>query len=240
MQFRSHTRTWTTLSHPIAQDHAEKSGRSRVPPMLQSDCAARFRRCARVEVGRATEIGGLRITAMGARHWGRRWPWGTDYGFNSYLLEKDGYRMLLGCDSAYTDLFASLRANPPEVRGFRSERMTPGSEPGQSRAGLVDVPADRRAIPRSDSLGHVQAIAGADGGAAATSDCRRRQRGRPSRDEADWRRVDGPSRPGAAGAGLGVGARDFTLTRPLTWALTALGRAPEYPDWSRTSHVATR
>ena len=68
--------------------------------------------------GEQTEIGGLRITAMGARHWGRRWPWSADYGFNSYLLEKDGHRMLLACDSAYTDLFASLRANPPEVAAF--------------------------------------------------------------------------------------------------------------------------
>jgi L-ascorbate metabolism protein UlaG (beta-lactamase superfamily) len=68
--------------------------------------------------GEQTEIGGLKVTAMGARHWGRRWPWGRDYGFNSYLLEKDGHRMLLGCDTAYTDLFASLRANPPEVAAF--------------------------------------------------------------------------------------------------------------------------
>jgi len=68
--------------------------------------------------GEQTEIGGLKVTAMGARHWGRRWPWGRDYGFNSYLLEKDGHRMLLGCDTAYTDLLASLRANPPEVAAF--------------------------------------------------------------------------------------------------------------------------
>ncbi len=68
--------------------------------------------------GEHTEVGGLTITAMGARHWGRRWPWGADYGFNSYVLEKDGHRMLLACDSANTDLFASLRANPPEVAAF--------------------------------------------------------------------------------------------------------------------------
>ncbi len=56
---------------------------------------------------------------MGARHWGRRWPpFGEDYGFNSYVLEKDGRRMLLACDSADTDLFASLASTPPDVAVF--------------------------------------------------------------------------------------------------------------------------
>jgi L-ascorbate metabolism protein UlaG (beta-lactamase superfamily) len=68
--------------------------------------------------GEHTEINGLTITAMGAAHWGKRWPWGTDYGFNSYVLEKNGHRMLLACDSASTGLFGSLRANPPEVAAF--------------------------------------------------------------------------------------------------------------------------
>jgi L-ascorbate metabolism protein UlaG (beta-lactamase superfamily) len=69
--------------------------------------------------GESTAVHGLRVTAMGARHWGRRWPpWGADYGFNSYVLERDGQRMLLACDSADTDLFAAVRANPPEVAAF--------------------------------------------------------------------------------------------------------------------------
>jgi L-ascorbate metabolism protein UlaG (beta-lactamase superfamily) len=56
---------------------------------------------------------------MGARHWGRRWPpFGEDYGFNSYVLEKHGRRMLLACDSADTDLFAPLAATPPDVAVF--------------------------------------------------------------------------------------------------------------------------
>lgn len=69
--------------------------------------------------GDRTEIDGLRVTAMGARHWGRRWPpFGTDRGFNSYLLERQGHRMLLACDSAYTDLFRALATDPPEVAAF--------------------------------------------------------------------------------------------------------------------------
>jgi L-ascorbate metabolism protein UlaG (beta-lactamase superfamily) len=65
-----------------------------------------------------TSVKDLRITAMGANHWGERWPWGHRYGFNSYVLEKKGHRMLLACDSAMTDIFATLRAHPPDVAAF--------------------------------------------------------------------------------------------------------------------------
>jgi L-ascorbate metabolism protein UlaG (beta-lactamase superfamily) len=68
--------------------------------------------------GDSTEVDGLTVTAMGARHWGKRWPWGRDYGFNSYVLEKKGVRMLLACDSASTDIFAKLQQNPPEIAAF--------------------------------------------------------------------------------------------------------------------------
>src|SRR5579885_741866 len=70
--------------------------------------------------GDSTIVGGLKVTAMGARHWGKRWPppLGNNYGFNSYVLERDGVRMLLACDSAYTNLFAALAADPPQIAAF--------------------------------------------------------------------------------------------------------------------------
>lgn len=68
--------------------------------------------------GESTVAGGLKVTAMGARHWGRRWPYGLAYGFNSYVLERAGVRMLLACDSAYTDLFTPLGSDPPTVAAF--------------------------------------------------------------------------------------------------------------------------
>ncbi len=69
--------------------------------------------------GETTVVKGLTIRARGARHWGRRWPpFGAGYGFNSYVLEKNGRRMLLACDSAQTDLFASLASTPPDVAAF--------------------------------------------------------------------------------------------------------------------------
>jgi L-ascorbate metabolism protein UlaG (beta-lactamase superfamily) len=68
--------------------------------------------------GEQTSVKGLTIRAMGARHWGKRWPWGQAYGYNSYVLEKDGHRVMLGCDSAETALFADVASNPPDVAIF--------------------------------------------------------------------------------------------------------------------------
>jgi L-ascorbate metabolism protein UlaG (beta-lactamase superfamily) len=68
--------------------------------------------------GEQTVVNGLTVTAMGANHWGKRWPWGHAYGFNSYVLEKNGRRMLLACDSAITDIFEPLHENPPDVAAF--------------------------------------------------------------------------------------------------------------------------
>ncbi|HTT77032.1 MAG TPA: MBL fold metallo-hydrolase [Candidatus Binataceae bacterium] len=76
--------------------------------------------------GQSTTVDGLQVTAMGARHWGKRWPpYGTDYGFNSYVLNRDGHRMLYACDSAVTDLFGALRSDPPEVAAFSISAYDP-------------------------------------------------------------------------------------------------------------------
>jgi L-ascorbate metabolism protein UlaG (beta-lactamase superfamily) len=68
--------------------------------------------------GQSTVVHGVKITAMGARHWGRRWPWEADRGYNSYLIEKDGVRMLVACDSAFSPLFSELESNPPLIAAF--------------------------------------------------------------------------------------------------------------------------
>jgi L-ascorbate metabolism protein UlaG (beta-lactamase superfamily) len=78
-----------------------------------------FKDVRELKWGETTSVKGLTIRAMGARHWGRRWPpFGEDYGFNSYVLEKNGTRTLLACDSAETDLFASVATKPPDVAIF--------------------------------------------------------------------------------------------------------------------------
>lgn len=78
-----------------------------------------FKDVRELKWGESTEFAGLKVTAMGANHWGKRWPpYGRNYGFDSYVLEKNGHRMLLACDSAYTDIFGAVAQNPPEVAVF--------------------------------------------------------------------------------------------------------------------------
>jgi L-ascorbate metabolism protein UlaG (beta-lactamase superfamily) len=48
-----------------------------------------------------------------------------NYGFDSFVLEKDRHRMLIGCDSAYTDLFGALASNPPEIAIFSNGAYDP-------------------------------------------------------------------------------------------------------------------
>jgi L-ascorbate metabolism protein UlaG (beta-lactamase superfamily) len=75
--------------------------------------------------GESTVVRGLKVTAIGARHWGRRWPWEADRGYNSYVIEKDGVRMLIACDSAFTNTFAQLSADPPLIAAFSSGAYDP-------------------------------------------------------------------------------------------------------------------
>ena len=75
--------------------------------------------------GESTIVRGLKITAMGARHWGRRWPWEADRGYNSYVIEKDGIRMLIACDTAFTPLFSKLKDDPPLIAAFSAGAYDP-------------------------------------------------------------------------------------------------------------------
>ena len=87
-------------------------------------CAALIRPLGFTDVrelrwGERTEVKGLSVAAMGANHWGVRWPpLGRAYGYNSYVLERGGTRMLLACDSAFTPLFEALASKPPDIAAF--------------------------------------------------------------------------------------------------------------------------
>lgn len=47
---------------------------------------------------------GLKITAIPVRHWGNRFPWNRDYGYNGYIIEKNGVRILYPGDTAYMSM----------------------------------------------------------------------------------------------------------------------------------------
>lgn len=47
---------------------------------------------------------GVTITAIPVRHWGNRFPWNHDYGYNGYVIEKNGVRILYPGDTAYMSM----------------------------------------------------------------------------------------------------------------------------------------
>jgi L-ascorbate metabolism protein UlaG (beta-lactamase superfamily) len=52
--------------------------------------------------GQTAEVKGVRIEAVPAKHWGRRYPWDRDRGYNGLLLTKGKRSILFGGDTAYT------------------------------------------------------------------------------------------------------------------------------------------
>ncbi len=66
--------------------------------------------------GQSAEAAGVRIEAVPVRHWGRRYPWDRDRGYNGLLLTKHKRSILFGGDTAYTEqLPAALKGRPVDV-----------------------------------------------------------------------------------------------------------------------------
>jgi L-ascorbate metabolism protein UlaG (beta-lactamase superfamily) len=53
--------------------------------------------------GQTAEVKGVRIEAVPVKHWGRRYPWDRDRGYNGLLLTKGKRSLLFGGDTAYTE-----------------------------------------------------------------------------------------------------------------------------------------
>lgn len=58
-------------------------------------------------------IGPATIRAFEVRHWGARMRTDVHRGYNGYLIEAGGHRIVFGGDTAYTDSFRSLRTSKP-------------------------------------------------------------------------------------------------------------------------------
>jgi L-ascorbate metabolism protein UlaG (beta-lactamase superfamily) len=63
-----------------------------------------------VELGWGGRAGahGAHVSAIRPKHWGARWLWDVHRGYNSYLIEAQGRRVLFGGDTAHTDAFDGL------------------------------------------------------------------------------------------------------------------------------------
>jgi len=62
-----------------------------------------FERVQELDWRETAEVKGVRIEAVPVRHWGRRYPWDRDRGYNGLLLTKNGRSVLFGGDTAHTD-----------------------------------------------------------------------------------------------------------------------------------------
>jgi L-ascorbate metabolism protein UlaG (beta-lactamase superfamily) len=64
-------------------------------------------------------VDGVRIEAIPVKHWGRRYPWDHDRGYNGLLLTKHKRSVLFGGDTAYTEqVTLTLKERRPDVVMF--------------------------------------------------------------------------------------------------------------------------
>jgi len=71
-----------------------------------------FSRRQELDWGQSAEVDGVRIEALPVQHWGRRYPWDRERGYNGLLFTKHGRSVLFGGDTALT-------ARLPEAVGGR-------------------------------------------------------------------------------------------------------------------------
>ena len=99
--------------------HRITSGASVVAAARTSDLLRwmRFRQKVELRWGEQTEIRGrsgtLRVRAFPVKHWGARLRRDYYRGYNGYVLERNGRRIIVAGDTAMTNSFAELRQRRP-------------------------------------------------------------------------------------------------------------------------------
>lgn len=61
----------------------------------------------------STPNGDVAVSAFEVKHWGARWKVDRYRGYNGYILEREGKKLIFGGDTAWTSSFGSLRARGP-------------------------------------------------------------------------------------------------------------------------------
>jgi L-ascorbate metabolism protein UlaG (beta-lactamase superfamily) len=75
-----------------------------------------FGRLQELDWGQSAEVDGVRVEAVPVRHWGRRYPWDRERGYNGLLLTKHKRSILFAGDTAYSgELISALKDRRPEV-----------------------------------------------------------------------------------------------------------------------------
>ncbi len=61
----------------------------------------------------STRNGDVQVKAFEVKHWGARWKVDRYRGYNGYVLEREGKKLIFGGDTALTKSFSTLRAQGP-------------------------------------------------------------------------------------------------------------------------------
>lgn len=82
-----------------------------------------FKEIIEIDWNEITNVVDLKIKALRVKHFGWRYPWEIDRNkdsktgrsFNSYIIEKNGKKIFFGGDTAFTDVFKSLKDEKIDV-----------------------------------------------------------------------------------------------------------------------------
>ena len=55
----------------------------------------------------------MRVEAFEVKHWGARWRHDDHRGYNGYIIEREGKKLIFAGDTAYTETFKELRGKGP-------------------------------------------------------------------------------------------------------------------------------
>ena len=71
----------------------------------------RYRAVHELRWGDSRRVGPATVRALEVKHWGARTHTDVHRGYNGYLIEAGGRRIVFGGDTAYTDLFRKVRSS---------------------------------------------------------------------------------------------------------------------------------
>jgi L-ascorbate metabolism protein UlaG (beta-lactamase superfamily) len=60
-----------------------------------------------------TSHGDVEVRAFEVKHWGARWKVDTYRGYNGYVVQREGRKILFGGDTAWSDSFRGMRSHGP-------------------------------------------------------------------------------------------------------------------------------
>jgi L-ascorbate metabolism protein UlaG (beta-lactamase superfamily) len=142
-------------------DHLDRPSLDRLPRSATVICASKtsdlvadlkFAKTIELAWGETGAVGALSVTAQQVRHWGARTFTDTYRGFNGYLLQANGRRILYGGDSAYQEFFKGIGPVDLAILGIGAYNPWEASHATPEQAwAMADHAGARRLLPMHHS-----------------------------------------------------------------------------------------